>query len=174
MKQENISRILQGVVLAVLGVLVAIYGAGTVVDTYFAVASVIVGSILTLLAFLLIAKKQPVSFGLLLLGVTLVAFAVGLFTHYVSVAVLIEFMVLVVMALGISCVLYGVYAIAKKAVPFGCVFIGFGAVCITLSALYIAIPDFRKAFWIAAGILMAAFGVAVVVFALVDGTKKKK
>lgn len=173
MKQETINRVLQGVVLTVLGILVAIYGAGTVVDTYFAVAGIIAGTILTALSFALIAKKQPVSFGILLLGVTLIAFAIGLFTHYVSIAVLIEFMVLVVLSLGVSCVLYGIYAIAKKAVPLGSVFIGFGAVCITLSALYIAIPDFRKAFWIAAGILMAVFGVCVVVFALVD-TKKKK
>ena len=174
MKQEQLSRVMQGVVLTVLGVLIAIYGAGTVIDMYFAVAFIIAGSVLALLAVFLLAKKQPISFGLVFLSAALITCSIGLFTHYVSVAILIEFTVLLILALGAASLLYGVYCLAKKQPTQGVIYIAFGAVCVLLSTLYMAVENFRTAFWILTGILIAIFGVLMIIFTFIDNKGKRK
>lgn len=170
MKQDKLSNIIEGAILAVLGVLIAIYGAGTVIDAYFGVAGIIAGASLAGIAIFLISKKAPLSFPLVFLSVALITCSIGLFTHFISVMAFEALMVLIVLALGVAGVLYGIYALIKGAVPFGIAFILFGATCATLAGLYMGIPDFRTAFWIVAGIMMAVFGVLTIVFAIV---KKK-
>ena len=172
MKQEQISKILEGVVIAVLGILIAIYGAGAVIDIYFGIAGIITGTVLLLFCGFLIAKKQPLPFLLLFLGAFCITVSVALFIKEVSVAFLIQFGVLAILALGCAAVVYGVYLIAKKQTPLGIANSVFGAVCIVLSALYLAIADFRTAFWIVVGVLMAVYGVLGIVFAILNNKKK--
>ena len=171
MKNKDLSKVIQGIISIVVGVLIAVLGIGAVMDTYLGILAIVTGAILLMLAVYALTKKLPLPLGPLVLGGSLIAIGVGVFTNYISFGMLINIIVIALFGVGSAFVLYGVYVIAKGHVPFGVAFMIIGAGIITLAACYLAFPDFQKVFWIITGILIAAYGVLTVVLAL---TEKKK
>ena len=77
-------------------------------------------------------------------------------------------LVLVVLGAGAGLILHGVYSIAKKYVLVGVVETIVGVALVTLTAVYMNVPDFAKYFWIIVGVFIAVYGALSVIFALVD------
>ena len=51
MKNKDLSKVIQGIIAVVVGILIAVLGIGAVMDTYLAILAIVMGSILLLLAF---------------------------------------------------------------------------------------------------------------------------
>ena len=171
MKNKDLSKIINGIIAVVVGVLIAVLGIGSVMDTYLAVLAIVTGSILLILSVYTVANKRPLPLAPLALGGSLIAIGVGVFTNYISFGMIINIIVVSLFGVGGAFIVYGIYAIAKGHVPFGVAVLVIGAALITLAACYLAFEDFRKVFWIITGILIAAYGVLTIVLAL---TEKKK
>ena len=171
MKNKDISKIIQGLVAIVVGILIAVLGIGAVMDTYLGILAIVAGSILLLLAGYTLYDKKLLPLAPLVLGGALIAIGVGVFTNYISFGMLINILVISLFGVGGGFVVFGIYVSAKRNVPFGLAFILIGGGLIALAACYLAFEDFRKVFWIITGILIAVYGALTIVLALVE--KKK-
>ena len=169
---NKLSTALEGIIILVLGVLISIYGVTAVADTYFAIVFLVVGIASITLACFHIAKKLPLPVLYVLMGAVLISISIGLFTGWVSFGVFINLMVLVIMGVGAGLMLTGLYFLVKGYVFNGIGQLVAGAICVLLSALYLGIPDFRTAFWIIVGIVIALYGAFVLISAFVGSPKK--
>ena len=115
--------------------------------------------------------------GFLFLKISQFKYSEEIFSDIVSLMIALSFINLGILILtlliggGTGLVLVGVYEIAKKNTFGGLVNIIIGVAAITLSVLYIAVEGFRDAFWIIVGVLVAIYGVLVIVGAFL-GKKK--
>ena len=171
MKNKDLTKVVQGIVAVVVGILIAVLGIGAVMDTYLAILAIVMGSILLLLAFYTLYNKKLLPLSPLALGGALIAVGIGVFTNYISFMMLINILVISLFGVGGAFVVYGIYIAARGKVPFGVAFMVIGAGLIALAACYLAFEDFRKVFWIIAGVLIAVYGALMIVLAL---TEKKK
>ena len=171
---NKIANVLRGAFIVVLGILVAVCGVGTALDVYIGVVAIVAGVLLLAIGIFSAVKKMPLAVGCILLGAVLSTVAVAVFMKELSFAVLVGLMIYVLMGVGFGLVLLGILTIIRHGLLPGIVEIVVGALLVTFTAIYLGFPDFQKAFWIIVGILMAAFGVAVIVFALIDKKTGKK
>ena len=171
---RKITNVLRGAFIVVLGVLVAVCGAGTAMNTYFGVVAVIAGALMLLASVIAIAKRLPMPVGFLIGGSVLVTIAIALFAGALDLGVLIQAMVFVLLGAGVGFVLLGIYTIIKSSMIYGLGEIVLGGLMILFTALYLGIPEFRNAFWIVVGIVMIIFGVLAIIAALMDKKRSKK
>ena len=87
---------------------------------------------------------------------------------------LVNILIMVVLGVGAALIFYGLYLATQKKTAYGVITMVIGAGIVTLTALYLNIPDFAKAFWIIVGILVAIYGALLIVFTLLNKTSKKK
>ena len=172
MSEKN-KTLFSGIFLIVLGVLIAIFGGQTVLDIYFGIVALVSGLCLIAFGIYAMSKKQPVPSTSLIFGSVLTAVGITLFTDFLSVGVLINFLVIVVLGAGVGILCYGVYLLSKKQTTPGLMNLVLGLVAIVVSVLYIAIPDFRKAFWIIVGILIALYGLVEFIYGIKESKGKK-
>ncbi len=170
MKKEKLFTILSGAILVALGVLIAIFQIGAL-DLYFGIIAIIGGAVLLAYGIYLLIKKSGVNGSSVILACVLLALGITLVIHFVSFGALIPLILTLLIGGGTGLVLVGVYEIAKKNTFGGLVNIIIGVAAITLSVLYIAVEGFRDAFWIIIGVLVAIYGVLVIVGAFL-GKKK--
>ena len=170
MKKEKLFTILSGAILVALGVLIAIFQIGAL-DLYFGIIAIIGGAVLLAYGIYLLIKKSGVNGSSVILACVLLALGITLVIHFVSFGALIPLILTLLIGGGTGLVLVGVYEIAKKNTFGGLVNILIGVAAITLSVLYIAVEGFRDAFWIIVGVLVAIYGVLVIVGAFL-GKKK--
>ena len=171
---RKITNVLRGAFIVVLGVLVAVCGAGTAMNTYFGVVAVIAGALMLIASVIAIAKRLPMPVGFLIGGSVLVTIAIALFAGALDLGVLIQAMVFVLLGAGVGFVLLGIYTIIKSSMIYGLGEIVLGGLMILFTALYLGIPEFRNAFWIVVGIVMIIFGVLAIIAALMDKKRSKK
>ncbi len=171
---NKLADILRGVFIIVLGVLVIVCGAGTAVDTYFGVVSIIAGVILLAAALYGTVKRVPVAVSGYILGPVLITIAIALFIGKLSFAVLINLFVYVIMGLGFGIALLGIVTLIRRQVILGLGEIVLGALLVLFTALYFGVPEFQTAFWWIVGTLMIVFGIAVIVLAIVDKKSGKR
>lgn len=167
MNKNKLLNIIEGAVIVALGVLVAVFGGGEVVDIYFGISATVIGAALLGVSIYALVKKQ-LAFATLSLGAILIAIGVGLFTDYLSFTMLINIVVVAIIGLGAALVIYGIYQIANKETLFGTLLIVVGAILVTLATLFITIAEFRTAFWIIIGVVIALYGVLYIVLAVLD------
>ena len=172
-KNNKIVRIVEGAVLLVLGVLIAIFGGQAVLDIYFGIIAIVGGAVLLGLTIYNIVKKLPVLLGNVAMGTILLTVGLALVIKDapLSFGALINLFVFIILGLGAGLVLYGIYVLTKRAYFLGIGQIVVGVAAITLSILYITVPEFRTAFWIIAGILVAVYGLVELITPLIE--KKK-
>ena len=168
---NKIATITEGIVAIVLGVLIAIFGGGEVLNIYVGVVCLIGGIACLLVAGYALVKKAPFPVGATIFGSVLLTLGIALLAGGISIAVAIDILVYALLGVGAGFVLCGIYALVNKALALGIGQIAIGAGLVVLSILYITVPDFRTAFWIIVGILVALYGALVVVSALLE--KKK-
>ena len=75
-------------------------------------------------------------------------------------------LVYLLIALGGALVIYGAYSAAKINGFYGIGQIVLGAVAITIGILYLLVPEFNAVFWIIVGVLIAVYGVLLLITAL--------
>ena len=168
---NKVAKILEGAVILALGILIAVNGIGSVVDIYFGIVALVGGIALLLLAIIGLSQKNALSVGDLILGSILVTVGVCLFTPWLTFAELINLFIIVILGLGIGLTITGIIFIAKKALFTGLGEVLVGVLMIVFAIIYKVNPDFRQAFWIIIGILVAIYGVLVIIDGLIS--KKK-
>ena len=170
--KEKTASIITAVVTIALGILIAVFGFGAL-DIYVGIGCLVAGIVLAVVNIVYIAKKRPASFGSLFLSVALIVVGIFLFTDYLSFAMLEHLIVAIILGLGIALALYGMLTIAiAKLVPFGVVQMILGLAIVALAIVYMNVAQFRQAFWIIVGVIIAVYGVVDLVMILT--TKKKK
>ena len=172
MKDKYI-RIIAAVILIAMGVIVAVCGAGAALDLYFGIGCLVTGAVLVVLNIVGLAKNKQVTFAQLFTSTCFVVIGISLlFTHYVSFQMLVNLFVLLVLGLGVALMLYGIFTIVlSKKLPYGIVQLVLGLALVVLTIVYLNVADFRRVFWIIAGIVIAVYGALELVLAL---TSKKK
>ena len=174
---KKISVILEAALIFVLGILVAIFGAGTVLDNYFGVVCIVIGAFFAAVSILIIVKGQPLLPAFpITAGITL-AIGIAMFTPWLTIANLINFMVIIVLGLGAGLVIYSIYSFTRGPAfrAFGAAQLCAGVLAIVLASCYVAFPGFQQAFWIIVGILMCLYAIAwLVFFFVVNGEHKHK
>ena len=170
--KKKIANVIEGAVIVLFGVLVAIFGGVAVVDTYLGILALVAGAIFTALVIAKLIKEKTLPMFETLYACACFGIGIGLLTHYISLGILVNVIVLLVISLGAGIVLIGVYSIIKKAMSLGIMQIILGAICITLGLLYLLVDGFAQAFWIIVGIVIAALGIFFIVSQFVDLKKK--
>ena len=172
--KNKIMTIVEAVVIIALGIIIAVCGGGTALDIYFGIVAIVGGVALGIVAAYTLAKTKVLPFGSTFLSVALITVAIALFTGYLSFGILIILVVYLILALGIALVLYGVYTLlGPKALVPAVIQIVVGVALAVLAIIFLAVPDFRTAFWIIVGILVAIYGALMLVTAFLP-TKKSK
>ena len=171
--KEKYIRIIAAVILIAMGVIVAVCGAGAALDLYFGIGCLVTGAVLVVLNIVGLAKNKQVTFAQLFTSTCFVVIGISLlFTHYVSFEMLVNLFVLLVLGLGVALMLYGIFTIVlSKKLPYGIVQLVLGLALVVLTIVYLNVADFRRVFWIIAGIVIAVYGALELVLAL---TSKKK
>lgn len=171
--KEKLLQIIEGIIIIALGVVIAVCGGGTALDIYFGIVCLVGGIALAILNIVTLVKAKILDFGATFLGCALLVVGIALFTDFLSFAALINLVVLLIMGLGVALVLYGLYSmLLKKDILAGVCQIIIGAATIVLSILFLTVEEFRTIFWIIVGVVVAVYGVLVIVTALIS--KKKK
>lgn len=168
MKNQKLFTIIEGAAVIALGVLVAIFGGQTVMDIYFGVLFVILGVGLAIFAIATLVKTKLLNFGVVFLACAAALIGVFLLIKQYSFAYLVYTLILLIIAAGSALVFYGIYTMIKFSVFYGIGQLVVGAAAIALGACYLTIPEFYKWFWIIVGVLVAAYGVLVIVGAFLN------
>lgn len=165
MSNDKNTQLINGVIFLVIGVLIAIFGGQAVLDIYFAIVALVGAIVLLSFAIYQMAKKTYLNVTFLIVGTILLAISIGLFTHYLSLGAIISFLVVAILGAGAGLLCLGIYLLAKKCTFDGLLNTIIGVCAIILAALYIGVADFRTAFWIVIGILIAIYGMLLIVLA---------
>ena len=167
--KEKTASIIAAVILIVMGIIIAVVGAGAL-DLYFGIGCLVAGGVLVILNIISLAKSKQITFSQLFLSTALIVLGVCfIWTHYVSFTMLINLIVLLILGLGIALFAYGLFTvILSKKVAIGVVEMVLGIVVIVFTILYLNIPDFQKAFWIVTGIAIAAYRVLELISVLAN------
>ena len=167
--KEKYAKIIAAVILIVIGVIVAISGAGAL-DLYFGIGCLVAGGVLVILNIIGLAKSKQVTFGQLFLSTALIVLGVAfIWTHYVSFLMLVKLFVLLILGLGIALLAYGLFTLLlSKKIAIGVVEMVLGLVVVVFTILYLNVDKIRDAFWIVAGIAIAAYGVLELILILAN------
>ena len=165
MKKDKLTTMLSALLIIVLGVLVAIFGAAAVLNLYFGIAACVAGACLLAFSIVLMIRKELVPPLGVVGGAALVAIGVGLIVGKIDAGVLIGLLVFAVLGGGAGLLCYGIYLLTKKATNLGILDLIVGVAALTLAILYLAVAGFAQAFWIIVGILIAIYGVSQIVIA---------
>ena len=172
MSEKN-KTLVSGIFCIILGVLIAIFGGQEVLDIYFGVVAVVSGVCLLVLSIYTMCKKLPVPVPSFIMGCVLTAVGITLFTEYLTVGYVINFLVVIILGAGAGILGLGIYLLTKKEVAPGLMNLALGIFAIVVAVLYIAVPDFRSVFWIIVGVLIAVYGLVDVVLGIKDLQSKK-
>ena len=167
MKREKLLQVLEGAIMVAFGILVAIFGTEAF-DLYFGILATVIGAVLLAYDIYLLTKKQTLEASSFILPCVFLTVGICLFVHVIGFAMLVAILVVLLLGLGAGVIFYGAYLIAKKSTLMGVVNLVMGIAAVTLSVLYLTVPDFRVAFWIIVGIVIAIYGVLAIVGAFVE------
>lgn len=170
---KKLFAILESVAVIALGVLLAIFGFRTV-DLYFGIMFIVaaVAFLSIVVAYLVKSKEMP--FGPLLGFSSALVFGILILLSRFSLAFLFDVFVLLIIAFGGALLIYGIYLMVKGATVYGVGQLVIGILLFVSGILYLTVPDFRVAFWIIVGVLVAIYGVLLLVEAIAGKKLTKK
>ena len=170
---KKLVAICEGVLLVVIGVLIAIFGGGETMDMIFGVIGIAGGAALLALAVLALVKEKKYAFNFWLAGVAGLLIGIFLVASLTTIAFVIEYAVYFGIAFGAALLGQGVYSlVAKKDTKAGVIQLVLGAAIVTFGILFRFVEGFASVMWIVIGVLVALGGVYVAVMALLE--KKAK
>ena len=162
---QKVLTIIEGALVIALGVLIAIFGGQEVMDIYFGVMFVIAGAGLLAFSIVTLVKTKILSFAITFFAFAALLLGTFLLIRYYSFAYLVYTLILLIIAAGAALIFKGVYTIIKFSVFYGIGQIVVGAAAITLGIVYLTVPEFYQVFRIIVGVLVALYGVFVIVSA---------
>ena len=163
---QKLLTIIEGALVVALGVLIAIFGGQEVMDIYFGVMFLIAGAGLLAFAIVGLVKTKILSFMITFFAFAALLLGTFLVARYYSFGYLVYTLILLIIAAGGALIFKGVYTIIKYSVIYGIGQIVVGAAAVTLGILYLTVPEFYTVFWIVVGVLVALYGVFMIVGAL--------
>ena len=170
--KEKLAGILEAIVIIAFGIIIAVFGGGAALYIYFAIIPLVAGAVLAVVNVYSLVKSKELVFGTTFLSTALIVIGIALLTKWLSFAILINLAVFLILGLGIALVLYGLYVVAlKKNLFYGVGQIVVGAILAILAIIFLAVPEFRTAFWILIGVVVAVYGVLLLLTTLLS--KKK-
>ena len=172
--KQKLTNVIEGVVMVILGILIAIFGGVDVVDVYLAIIALVAGVLLAAICIARLVKNSTLVSNELIYSAALIGLGIALLTDFVTVGALVPVILVLIISAGAALVLLGIYSLAKKATTLGLVQLIVGAIAITLGLLYIFVDGFAQAFWIIVGIIVALLGILLVTSQFVDLKKSKK
>ena len=168
-KNKKLVNILEAVAMIVFGVLVAIFGFKTF-DIYFGIVFIVAAVGFLVAAIVELTKMKILSFSLLFAFCALLIFGIVILLNQFSLYYMVIVLVYLIIAFGGALIMFGSYSAAKVNVFYGIGQIVLGAIAVTVGILYLLVPEFNVAFWIIAGVIIALYGVLMLVLA---ATNKK-
>ena len=171
MSKEKLLKIIEAAVIIALGILIAIFGGGAVLDIYLGVVAAVLGVAFLALSIASLVNTKELPLATLCLATICITFAVALFAQWLSFTLFIYVLVYLIIGFGAALVLHGIYLLCKKLFVMGLAEVIIGAGAITIAVLFLTVPEFQKAFWIILGVLIALYGAFYLVSALLE--KKK-
>ena len=170
---KKLVAICEGVLLVVIGVLVAVFGGGQTMDLIFGIIGIAGGAALLALAILALLKEKKYAFSLWFAAVAGLFIGILLVAEKTTIAFLIEYAIYFGIAFGAAFLGLGIYSlVAKKDTKAGLIQLIGGALIVTFGMLFIFVEDFAQFFWIVVGVLIALAGVYVAVMALLNKEAK--
>ena len=170
----KLAGILEAIVIIAFGIIIAVFGGGTALDLYFAIVALVAGVVLLIVDVYGLVKVKELNFALTFLSCALITIGVAILVKKLSFAVLIPLMAFLLLGLGIALILYGLFVALKKNLFYGVGQMVVGAVLATLVIIFLTVPEFAQAFWIIVGVVIAIYGVLLLVFTLMGKNEKKK
>lgn len=166
-KNKKLLTVLEGIAVVALGVLIAIFGTKTLA-TYFAVLFLVAGAGFLVVSIVGLVKLKTLLFSTVLAFTVATTMGVVLLVQPEIFEIVVYLFVLFVIAVGGALFLHGIYFMIKHNAIYGIGQMTLGAIAIVLGILYIKIPDFRKAFWIVVGVVVALYGILLIVGGLAN------
>lgn len=170
---KKIVGFIQGLIFVAFGIIIAVAGGGTALDIYLGILCCVGGAAALAASIVTLTRRSPLTFGMVALGTILLTVGIALFTDYLTFASLINLLVFILIGFGGGMIIYGIYQVANRAPVPGLVSIIIGVGVIVLCVLFLTVADFRQAFWIIVGVLVALYGLLVSVTAILDKGGKK-
>ena len=167
MNNKKLLTILEAVATIVLGVLIAIFGIGTL-NVYFGVVLVISAAAFLAIAIIGLSKTGLLSFGATFSFTTLLTFGIVLLLNRVSLGYIFYLLAFLVVALGGALAIFGVFTMVKFNLFYGLGQLVLGALAIVVGILYLTVPEFHVAFWIIVGVLVSLYGVLLLITAITN------
>ncbi len=171
MNKEKLSKILTFAVVIAMGVLIAIFGTDAI-DIYLGVVACVAGVVVLADTIYLLTRKEKLVATPFIVSLVLIAIGITLFADYISFELFVKILVVVILGTGVGLLCYGIYLLAHKETSGGILNAVMGVVALVLAILYMAVPDFSKAFWIIVGIVIAVYGALGLVFTIADKSSK--
>ncbi len=173
MTKQKIFTIIEGAIIIALGILIAIYGPESVLDMYAGIVCIVLGAAILIADIVTYANNKTLMLPSVVLPFVLISIGIGLVINgYLSLSAIFGFLIFALIGIGVALMICGGYLISKKSVVLGVGEIVIGALLVVFSFLYLFVPEFKNAFWIIVGILVALSGVLFIIGAFLD--KKKK
>lgn len=171
---EKIKSAVSAALIIALGFVVVFCGGGAALDLYLGIVLTALGAIALCLAIFVLAKTKALLFSTLFTASALLTVGIVLLLEKFSFAGIIWLLVYILLAFGAALVVFGLYTIicAKNLVN-GLVQVLVGAAIVTLSLLFLLVPEFRDVFWIIVGILIIIYGILSLILAITGKELKK-
>ena len=172
--KEKLAGILEAIVIIAFGIIIAVFGGGTALDLYFAIIALVAGAVLLVVNVYTLIKAKELAFALTFLSCALIVVGVAILAQKLSFGVLIPLMAFLLLGLGIALVLYGLFVALRNDLFYGVGQMVVGAVLAILVIIFLTVPEFAHAFWIIVGVVLAIYGVLLLIFTLMGKSEKIK
>ena len=164
-KNKKLANVFEAIALIAFGVLVAIFGFRTF-DLYFGIVFLVAAVGFLIAVIYGLSKLKMLSFSMVLGFTACATFGTVILLNQFSLYYMVIVLVYLLIAFGGALILFGSYAAAKYNVFYGVGQIVLGVLAVTSGVLYLVLPEFRVAFWIIVGVLLAVYGVLLLITAL--------
>ena len=157
---KKLVAICEGVLLIVIGVLIAIFGGKDVMDMVFGILFIISGAAFGVLASVTTIKTKVLPLGLTFVALASLFFGILLVMSKATVMHVVGYAMIAAVGLGAALFLKGLHIlIVRKLVFTGIGQMVIGAGISTVAILYLFGPEgFYSVFWIVVGVLVAVYG----------------
>ena len=166
-KNKKLVNVLEAVIMIVFGILLAIFGFG-MIDLFCGISFIVSAVAMLVVIFYDLSKRKILSFNNLFAFSAFLIFGIILLLKQFSLYYNVIILIFLTIAFGCALIIFGAYSIAKVNALFGVGQIVVGAVAVTAGILYQYVPEFRTAFWIIVGVLVAVYGVLLLITALTN------
>lgn len=165
MENKKLILILEAIATIALGILVAIFGTQTL-SMYFGIVFLVASVGFLVACIMSLVKLHTLTFVPVASCTVLATLGVLLLVRVDMVGFLVWLFIYLLLGVGAALVLHGIYFMIKHNVIFGIGEVTLGIIVTLLSSLYLTVYEFQVVFWIVVGVVIAVYGVLLLIGAL--------